>query len=141
MIAIPMVEVVTCSFDVTKQSFWENDIIRPRFVQQEEEGIVLLHPALNEIEFEEERSVFRCGDVGVAHRFQQSVSVEHDACPSKQGDATESSNAAEIASIIGHVRRVLGVHERSADAQIRADFWKRSSTHAAPDQQIGHAGH
>lgn len=69
VIAIPMVEVVTCSFDVTKQSFWENDIIRPRFVQQEEEGIVLLHPALNEIEFEEERSVFRCGDVGVAIGF------------------------------------------------------------------------
>ena len=66
VIAIPVVEIVTCSFDVTKQSFWNNDVMQSRFVRQDENGVMLLNAALNEIEFKEDRSVFRCGDVGIS---------------------------------------------------------------------------
>lgn len=64
IIAIPVLELVSCRFELTEQPFWKNSVMRAKLVRTSDS--MLSHNAITEIEFDETSTMHSLGSVVVA---------------------------------------------------------------------------
>ena len=64
IIAIPVLELVSCRFELTEQPFWKNSVMRAKLVRTSDS--MLSHSAIAEIEFDETSTLHPLGSFAVA---------------------------------------------------------------------------
>ena len=64
IIAIPVLELVSCRFELTEQPFWKNSVMRSKLVRTGDS--MLSHSAIAEIDFDETFTIHSLGSVAVA---------------------------------------------------------------------------
>ena len=64
IIAIPVLELVSCRFELTEQPFWKNSVMRSKLVRTSDS--MLSHSAIAEIDFDETSTMHPLGSVAVA---------------------------------------------------------------------------